>query len=265
MAKKAPLKRDSAKPTRPKAKRSLRKKPPPPRRKHPWRLCPVGQHYRNGSSVSGYTTRTGKVVGPHSRSETCAANPSGRDQLYPEEIQKIAAEYFGQFESRPLNTIARFKEKGNRFDHLIQGWVRYWNEVLKPKDPLDPDLVKALIASESSFNPEAWNKLKGPERARGLAQILDKTLPLLKDDTTELRDHFLNLSEDDILDPNLSICAGIRWLFRKKEVAEAQLKRPISWREAVIKYKALNPKTKARDRDLINRFDRDLSELKGKT
>ena len=40
----------------------------------------------------------------------------------------------------------------NDYDQLITGWVKYWNEVLKTKIPLDPNFVKALMASESSFN-----------------------------------------------------------------------------------------------------------------
>lgn len=264
MARKVPNKKRLAASGRDKSKEPKRKKAASPRTKHAWRICPVGQHYRSGSFVDDYTTGSGKFVKAHPRSWTCADNPSGKDQLYPEEISKIAEDYFEPFKKAPLKTISAFEEAGNAYDHLIQGWVSYWNEVLAPLDPLDPDVMKALIASESSFNPSAWNKAKGPKRARGLTQVLDGTLPLLKEGASELRDHFLNLSEDDMLDPNLSICAGVRWLLRKKELEEAKLKRPISWREAIIKYKALRPRTIARDRDLIARFDRYLKELKGK-
>lgn len=48
--------------------------------------------------------------------------------------------------------------------------------------PLEPEVVKALIASESSFNTNANNYLKGPKRARGLMQVLDGTLPYLKEE-----------------------------------------------------------------------------------
>lgn len=155
--------------------------------------------------------------------------------------------------------------RGNIYDHYIQGWTQYWNDVLKPFESLDPDIVKALIASESSFNPKAWNKRQGPQRARGLTQITDQTLRYLSDDYSELRDHYLTLSEDDMLDPNLSICAGIRWLFRKKGLAEAKLKRKVTWTEAIAEYKGVNPTGKSsRDCRVMRTFDRYLAELKGK-
>lgn len=139
MPKKSSRKTKSMPANRPKAKRKPIVKPAPNRAKHPWRVCPVGQHYRSGSFVDDYTTGAG-----------------------------------------------------------------------------------------------------------------------------ELQDHYLDLSEDDMLDPNLAICAGVRWLFRKKELEEVIRKHPISWREAIIKYKSLRPRTIARDRDLIDRFDGYLKQLKRK-
>ena len=47
--------------------------------------------------------------------------------------------------------LAEFDD-ANKYDVLIRGWVRYWNEIFQPKNPLDPNLVKALMATESSFN-----------------------------------------------------------------------------------------------------------------
>src|SRR3989338_3883038 len=100
---------------------------------HPWRLCPAGQNYREGTMVSTYTKRDGTVVRSHSRKNTCANNPSGKDQLYPEEMKEMARRYFQKFKNRPLGTLFRFKEKGNLYDHLIHGWVKYWNDILKPQ------------------------------------------------------------------------------------------------------------------------------------
>lgn len=194
--------------------------------KNPWRVCPVGQHYRRGGPVSGYVTRSGKTVSPYAHGETCVQNPSGKDQLYPEEITKIAQDHMSPVVSQPLNPLKKFGNASNAFDHFIVGWTQYWNDVLKPEDPLDPDLVKALIASESSFNPNAWNHKKGPGRARGLMQVTDQSLRYLTDEYDELKDHYLNLSEDDALDPNMDICAGVRWLFRKKELMENKKREP---------------------------------------
>lgn len=229
-----------------------------PKPVHPWRVCPGGQHYRRTHGVSGYTTTSGKVVGPYSRDWTCVKNPSGKDQLYPEEMQEIADKYFNQFRLSPLPEIPEFYKKDLAYDHFIQGWTQYWNDVLKPIEPLDPLIIKALIVSESSFNPNAWNKKRGPGRARGLMQVTDLTLRYLAlEKYHELKDHFLHLKENDMLNPNFSICAGIRWLFRKKELAQAKAKRPVSWREAIIEYKSAQSNI-----DLIARFDYYYNKLK---
>jgi soluble lytic murein transglycosylase-like protein len=58
---------------------------------------------------------------------------------------------------------------------LIAEWTQYWNQLLNPKIPLDPYLVKALIASESDFNPEAIPPGGGPNSARGLMQVTKTT------------------------------------------------------------------------------------------
>jgi hypothetical protein len=211
--------------------------PHPAKPAHRWRICPPGQHFREGTTVSSYEKKDGTFVHGHPRTWTCVNNPSGRDQMYAEEIREIASRHFDQTPKKPLPQISKFGKKSPLFDSLIWGWTQYWNEVLSPEIPLEPEVVKALIASESSFKTDATNKLKGPNRARGLMQVLDGTLPYLTDRHKELRDHFLNLTEDDMLDAGLSICAGIRWLFRKREIASVILKRQATWEEAVADYK----------------------------
>ena len=77
---------------------------------------------------------------------------------------------------------------GNKYNELITGWSKYWNEVLNPKVPLGPYLVKALIASESDFNPEAIPPGGGPNSARGLMQVTNDSRKYLADEVEELRD-----------------------------------------------------------------------------
>jgi hypothetical protein len=48
-------------------------------------------------------------------------------------------------------TVKRNKAK-------LQYIEKYWNEVLKPETPLDPNLVKALIATESAFEKNSGIK-----------------------------------------------------------------------------------------------------------
>lgn len=64
---------------------------------------------------------------------------------------------------------------------------------------------------------------------------------------------------NDMKDPNLSVCAGTRWLFRKKQILEARLKRPVSWRDTVAEYKAISPDEKI----LMPKFDEYYRKLKG--
>lgn len=45
------------------------------------------------------------------------------------------------------------------------------------------------------------------------------------------------MSKGQLLDPSANICAGVRWLFRKKDTASARLKRTATWDETVIEYK----------------------------
>lgn len=60
-----------------------------------------------------------------------------------------------------------------------------------------------------------------------------------------------------MLDPNLNICAGIRWLFRKKQIADSAAGRDLSWNEAIQKYKA-----EKKGKKLINRVIDYYNQLK---
>ena len=124
----------------------------------------------------------------------CAHNPSGKDQLYPDEILEIGERQFGALtKKRPCPIKLGFRQNGNRYDKLIAGWVQYWNDILKPRDPLDSNLVKALVASESGFDPKQLADRKNPNSARGLIQITNKTRKILGDEKGEIRDHYLTV------------------------------------------------------------------------
>ncbi len=165
-------------------------------------------------------------------------NPSGRDQIYLHEIQDIADREFEKIVGPPCSHDLDFPD-GNEYDALIRGWTKYWNEIFQPTDPLDPDLVKALIATESGFRPES--KIRAGKKAgwaRGLLQVTDWTQFTLSDEDGELREHLVNVDQKDMTDPNANLAAGIRWLFRKRETASAKLKREATWEEAIADYKA---------------------------
>lgn len=203
---------------------------------HPWRLCPRDQFYRNKHPKRSYVRKDGIHVGGSEHPIECVINRTGKDQLYAAEIQKIAELHFGSLTNLPTDHILSMYSNEATFDAFIAGWTRYWNEVLRAMEPLESNFIKALIASESGFNPDANNGKRGKKRARGLMQVTDESVALLSWRAKELKDHFVNLSENDMLDPNLTICAGIRWLFRKREIAESRSKN-ITWPKVVMLYK----------------------------
>lgn len=204
---------------------------------HPWRICPGGEHWvrthdRHVPISEKNPTGITEVEGH------CRKNRSKKDQILPEEIEKIARTIFKNLKGPPKADDLKF-EDGNKYDHLVRGWTQYWNGVFKPKDPLDPNLVKALIASESSFNPKPRPVSAGKAgKARGLMQITDQAIKILKDEKGELKDYLIDIAQKDIEDPNVNICAGTRWLFYKKKMASDKLKRKATWIEAAAEYKS---------------------------
>jgi len=195
---------------------------------HPWRECPNGQHW----------------VRPHPRVGTkgvkgfCRNNPSGRDQIYLPEIKKITETEFDELSGPPCSFDLGFPN-GNEYDSLIRGWTKYWNEIFQPTDPLDPDLVKALVATESGFRASIKRRAgKRAGWARGLRQVTDWTQETLQDENGELHDHLVNIDQKDMFEPSANIAAGIRWLFRKRETASTKLKRQATWEEVIADYKS---------------------------
>ena len=111
---------------------------------HPWRKCPKGQHWRSSSNVSGYTTSKGKTVRPFYRKGSCVKNPSRKDQIYQEELSKIAEKYFFKFESLSNVGLSKYPQS-KKFDQLIQGWTKYWNDIFYVKYNGDYSLSNILI------------------------------------------------------------------------------------------------------------------------
>lgn len=220
-------------------------------------MCPAGQHWVSAHSLhvpiskknpDGVTARVGH----------CRLNPSKKDQLYPDEIQAMADRHFGRLRKLPTpNRLGR--TNGNDYDRIIAGWVKYWNEVLTPVDPLDANLVKALISTETDFKKSKKALAGKGNWARGLMQVTDETIKVLKDEKGEIREFLVNLDENKAFDPNLNICAGIRWLFHKKKLLEGKLKRSATWEEAAMEYKSYTAGLLKGDRGAIQQRDKFLN------
>lgn len=197
--------------------------------KNPWRMCPKGYHWVSEHLKEGNSDLT---------DSHCRKNRSSKDILKSEEIHKISElEIFKKPAIKASIADMGFKGKDKSYDTLINGWCAYWNDVIKIDPPLHPDLVKTLIATESSFNP---NPRQAKNRtAIGLMQIMPNTVNLLSSRSKELKDHYLEISIEDVFDPNVNICTGIRWLFRKFELIKKKKKSAV-WMDALEEYKGIS-------------------------
>ncbi len=245
-------------------KKTAKKKVAKPQSLHAWRLCPAGEHWRRTHPLRIPPSKKNPVGSVTTRHGHCVLNPTGKDQLYPDEIQEMAEQNFSKIKEKPCPIDLKFvdKYKGNQYDDLIAGWTKYWNDIFKPDSPLDPDVVKALIASESGFNPKILANKKDKDSARGLMQITNKTRKILADEKGELTNHYLTLTREELNDPSNNICAGIRWLFRKRAIASDLLKRTATWEEVVAEFKGTRTATKARAAELMETFNEYLKDLK---
>ena len=223
---------------------------------HPWRVCPYGEHWVRTHSMNVPPSKVHPEGSITTRHQHCSSNPSGKDQLYPDEIRKIAQQHFSDLQNKPCPLNLDYGSKGSEYDDFITGWVQYWNEVFKPDVPLDPNLVKVLIASESTFNANKLFDKKNSNSARGLTQITNATRKLLGGSKGGLKDHLITVTKDDLNDPGTNICAGVRWLFEKRRLASSSLKRTASWVEAVWEYKGLRLASKVEATKIKNIFNR---------
>ncbi|MCB0392678.1 MAG: transglycosylase SLT domain-containing protein [Bdellovibrionales bacterium] len=133
----------------------------------------------------------------------------------------------------------RLKEYKNadKYDELIAIWTDYFNKKFDANPPLDPDVVKALIGSESGFRADPAENRK---IALGIIQITKPTLKILQDPGGEAKQFtFKDIRQKDLKDPAVSIPMGIRWLFRKRETAKSKLKRTPNHEELILEYKGL--------------------------
>ncbi len=228
---------------------------------HPWRLCSYGRHWVREHSMHTPPSKKNPGGSTTIRHAHCANNPSGKDQLYPDEIQEIARQNFSTVNEKPCPFDPEFPKTGGQYDDLIAGWTKYWNDVLNPKMPLEPNMVKALIATESRYEAKILANKKTKDSARGLLQVTNDSRKILGNEKGELKDHYLTLTREDLNDPNNNICAGIRWLFRKREIASSLLGRAATWDEAIYEFKGVRTATKERGKELMERYNKKLKEL----
>ena len=166
--------------------------------------------------------------------------------LDEKEIYKIANGYSLKKVLKPSSNLLSRPDE-NIYNDLIGIWTDYFNKLFSIKPPLDPDMVKALIGSESDFKINPKNPL-----AIGIAQITKETLKVVQDPKGEVKDFiFVKISQKDLKNPDVAIPIAIRWLAHKKTLAGKKLGRTADHEDIILEYKGLlKSKTKYKDNAL---------------
>jgi len=219
---------------------------------HKWRVCPLGEHW-----VKEHPRKTDS--GKTSVEGHCRKNPKNKDVIKAAELLKIAKEHFNNLSIMPNPKEMNFP-KGSKYDSIIAGWCQYWNETLNPKTPLDPNTVKALIATESGFEPEP--AVPPGHMAIGIMQLMPQTIKYISVNSKELRNHYIEITVDDAKDPVINIAAGTRWLFRKYELTKHKLTREPTWLEVLLDYKGIFNDNSDTATKIKKRLEKLLKDLK---
>lgn len=179
-----------------------------------------------------------------------------------EEIKSVVEEYDRKIVPYPTSgKLKEFKGAADKYDALIAIWTNYFNQKFNADPKLDPDVIKALIASESGFRADP------PEHkiAFGITQITKKTLEILQDPKGETKEFIFNkIRQKDLKDPEIAIPMGVRWIFRKRATAQSKLGRAPTAEEIILEYKGLlKSKTTYKDSALAS-FRKNYAKLKSK-
>lgn len=199
-------------------------------------------------------------------------NPTGvtiRDQhlrrlkgtyLDREEIDSIFKGYDRKNLAYPTPKKLTLKNS-DKYDEIIAVWTDYFNKKFNANPPLDPDVIKALIASESEFVEDPPKNKK----AFGITQITPESFKALQDPKGEVKEFiFKDIRKKDLKNPDINIPMAIRWLFRKKRLVEGKLGRSASAEEIILEYKGLiKSKTPFKD-SALQKFRKHYAELKKK-
>lgn len=155
--------------------------------------------------------------------------------LDKKEIDIIVKSYDSKKIIYPKSDKLQMYPDSDKYDELIAIWTDYFNKKFPSDSLLDPDVVKALIGSESDFKLDPVNPL-----AFGIAQITKETFKALQDSKGEVKEFiFTKFTLKDLKDPNVVIPMAVRWLFRKKRLAQGKLDREPNAEEIILEYKGL--------------------------
>ncbi len=145
----------------------------------------------------------------------------------------------------------------DKYDEIIAVWCDYFNKKFVTNPPLEPNVVKALIASESDFRLDPRNP-----KATGMTQITPETLKALLDPKGEVKEFiFKGIRKKDLKNPNVAIPMAVRWLSRKKKLAEGRLGRQATAEEIILEYKGLLKSKSPFKNNAIEKFRKEYGKL----
>jgi hypothetical protein len=175
------------------------------------------------------------------------------------EIESIFKKYDRKGIVYPTKGKLKEYKDADKYDDVIAVWTDYFNKKFSADPPLDPDVVKALIASESGFRVDPRENKK----AFGITQIIPDTLKIVQDPKGEAKEFIFNkIRQKDLKDPNIAIPMGVRWLFRKRATAMSQLKRAPDHEELILEYKGLLKSNSDYKKAGLKKYRRAYAELK---
>ena len=135
--------------------------------------------------------------------------------LYKSNINYIFDKYENNFKYKKLNRIKGYKQDKGQYDILIQFRLKYCKSKGLINEDIDPLLVKALIAAESSFRERVITKMPNSS-ATGLMQLLKTTMNILsKKISKEVRVANIDINQEEAREALVNIAAGTRWLIFK--------------------------------------------------
>lgn len=175
------------------------------------------------------------------------------------EIESVFKNYDRKEIVYPTKGKLKDYKNADAYDDAIAVWTDYFNKKFNADPPVDPDVVKALIASESGFRADPRENKK----AFGITQITPSTLKVVQNPKGEAKDFiFSKVRQKDLKNPNIAIPMGVRWLFRKRATAVNQLKRAPDHEELILEYKGLLKSDSDYKKSGLKKYRKAYAELK---
>lgn len=152
----------------------------------------------------------------HIVDEHCRKNPKSKANfLYKSNLDYIYDKFKTKYKYKKLSKIKGYSQDKGQYDQLVQFWLKYWKEQGLISEGIDPLLIKAIIACESSFREKVITKMPGSS-ATGLMQIVKKTMRILAGKLgREIRKANIDITQEEAREANANIAAGTRWLIYK--------------------------------------------------